>query len=450
MNTLMQRQLLLFGFGTLLAVSPVPAQPEAEVWVLRMNHTTAEFVGKAVEEQKFTAAELEDRLGELVKKGTVTELGRFKQTFSPDGEKLAFSKDVGAAAVADGEQMRTGLYLELEPVVGAMGLVALRLDFDHPVSVGPNRLAEDRVMSFALLEGDRWELLCASGTGEVTTLLLGRFTRVVKPERRSLQTQREVVCRAELFLCEPDDLKTFGRSTPATRAKAIAWLRGRGDLAASGTVRLYSGQKVLWQNQLLWVHDTNGWDTAELGMTLEAVAQVGPHGTLVDLQIDASWHPRDADKPPVQPLARFRGAETLQSGGTLVIQSAAPSGDGPVPVLFVSPELHSWQEAEVPVVPTRPASPETFVARRHPVHPSFPRRLMEITKLEPVQDLGLPPPRPAQELLAALGLPFPEGARVAFFDASCEVLLIHTAEGDALFRKILAEYDLLPPEPGAE
>ena len=83
---------------------------------------------------------------------------------------------------------------------------------------------------------------------------------------------------------------------------------------------------------LQWIHDKNGWDTAELGLTVEIEGQVGPFGKLVDLRVEAAWHPRDVPRPPDGPLCEFRLADTASSGETFVVEPKTRPDAGPVPV----------------------------------------------------------------------------------------------------------------------
>ena len=319
------------------------------------------------------------------------------------------------------------------------------MDADHSQSVARNRIEADRTFAGTLSRAGVWEILCSWGDGGETSLLLAHFSGVKKTREpgeyeRSI---RELSCRSELILCAEEDLKTFARSTPATRAKAIEWLRGRGESVASSGLRASSGQITTQENILEWIHNKNGWDTATLGLVVELECQVGPHGKLVDLQMDATWTPRDAVRPPASPRGEFRLADCASSGTTLVVEPKVRPDDGPVPVLFVTPVVHTVLEANPkPLGGSSAGRGEGIRTYQHFVHPSFRRKLAELNQVN-VHD-G-PPPQP-QKLLESLGMTFPDGTRFFFTSGDCRVMLTHTAEGNALFLQLLKEYGLAAPE----
>jgi hypothetical protein len=443
----MRFHLPLLMLGLFSAIEPAAAEPMLELRVLKTDAATAGYIQKAVDEGRVTAVEMEDRLDGLKGKGTVTEHGRFKQAFGAGGEPIEFKKDAEEIRIADGELAPVGLFLEVEPYASPLGLVDMRFDVNHSVSVRKNRIELDRTLSSATVKADAWEILAAWGDGAESTLLMAHVAGVEKEREPAFHDGniREIICHGELILCEENDLKTFGRSTPATRAKAIDWLKKRGEALSRSSLRIRSGQKVTQQNVLQWIHDKNGWDTAELGLTVEVEGQVGPFGKLVDLRVEAAWHPRDVPRPPDGPLCEFRLADTASSGETFVVEPKTRPDAGPVPVLFVTPVVHTILEAGERPAPSSGGKAGGIGVYRHFVHPSFMRKLAELAKFNPNPVAGMVQvPRP-KDLLEELGMKFPDGTRVSFRPSHCEVTLMHTAEGNALFEQILKESDLALP-----
>lgn len=430
--------------GLFLACLPGSAKPTATFRLLKTDPKTAGFIRKAIDEGLINAAEMEDRLDQLDRGGKVSEVARFTQAFSPDGEKIAFEKDVTEIKIADGELMKVGIFLEVEPHASHLGLVDLRFDLNHSVSIRKNRIDSDRTLVGLTVKANTWQILTDWGDASEATLLMAKFSGIetkANPARLD-SSLREIHCRSELLLCDADDLKKFNRSTPATRAKAIDWLKGRGAMVATSGLQFRSGQKVVQQDVLEWIHDDNGWDTAELGLTLEVEGTIGPFGKLLDLRLNASWHPRDANRPPDEPQFAFVLADAAVSGSTLVIEAKARPDEGPVPVLFVTPRTLTIHEGAEPRVSSPQSKLTQTGSRTYLVHPAMMRKLAEAAKFNPAPAAGVVRMPMLKELLEELGMSFPESTRVMFDSSRCRVILFHNPEGHARFEAILAKHEL--------
>lgn len=439
--------------GLLFCIGSVRAETAVDIRLMKADPATAGFIRSAVEERRFAATELEDRLDQLMTGGKVTELARFRQAAIASGMRIEFKKDAGEAEVADGEKMPMGITLEIESTFDAGDTVNMRFAFSNQQSVRKNQIEVDHTMSSAMVTANAWEVISAWGDASESMLLMAHFSGDAAKGKSEGEANglREVFCDGELILCDANDLKTFGRATPSNRAKAVGWLRERGELVARSGLRVNSGQRATQKDSLDWIHDANGWESAQLGMVMDLQAQVGPFGESVDLDVSASWSPRDTPKPPAAPFAEFRHADTTASGSTLVIEAKTRPDKGPVPVLFLTPHIRTLREGN-PGAGSRPdPKPGGISSRFYFVHPSFLRKIAARGGAQANADpqLGLPP-RPLKALLEEMGMPFPVGTQISFIPSDCRVLLNHDAKGHALFQSIINQLGLAVPDRTAE
>ncbi len=328
----------------------------------------------------------------------------------------------------------------------------MRFLFNSEQLVRKNKIEADRTTSTASLKANVWEIIAAWGTASESFLLMTHFSGVVVKEEREPPTNslREILCSSELILCDATDLETFGRATPATRSKAVSWLRERGELVATSELRTYPGRMVSQKDALDWIHDTNGWNTTPLGMKIDLRGHVGTAGELVDLEVAASWSPRDTPKPPETPFAEFRHAETTSTGSTLVIEPKTRPDKGPVPVLFLTPHVSTHQEGMArETVQTGPRAGE-ITWGWYSVHPAFLRKLggADVAGANPSPHLH--PSPPLRPLLGKMGMQFPSGTQIRFIDSDSQVLLIHNAQGHARFQAIINQSGLAIPDRATE
>lgn len=416
----------------------VLAEPAVDIRLLKTDPTTAGFVRNALDEVRFTATEFEDRIDEMVKGRKVAELARFRQAAITHGERIDFKKDSDEVEIADGEMLPVGITLEIEPTFGSEKLVDLRLAFSSQRSVGKNRIEMDHTISSAMLRADAWEIIATWGDASESMILMAYFSgHDAKGVNFDItESLREITIYGELILCDANDLKTFGRATPATRAKAVEWLRERGELVATSGLRSLSRRRVHQKDALDWIHDTNGWISTPLGLEIELQGQIGPFGELVELDVTASWSPRDLPKPPQTPFAEFRHSETTPAGSTLVIEAKTRPEKGKVPVLFLTPQVRTFREGSAKATLQIKAKPGDITSAWYYVHPSFLRKLNEFggANANPEPGVGSPP---LKTLLEAAGMLFPAGTQATFIPSDCQVLLYHDSKGHAQFQAIV-------------
>lgn len=431
----------------LIATVCQAAEPGIDLRLLRTDSKTAAFLRNALGDSEVSSAQIEDRLDALVKDRTLTELARFNQQGDLNGQRLNFEKHHVDIKVADGELMPGGISIEAEPFAGLSGLVDVRFSFSRSVEEARNRIETERTMTSATVSGDRWEVLSDWGNEMQTTLLLVRFSGIPAKGETPSGRLSEIRYESEIRWCEPADLKTFGRSTPETRDKAITWLIGKSKPIATSGLRMRGGQRSTQENILEWIHDDNGWDTKQLGWSLDFQSTIGPHGKLVDFQLDSNWHPRDAKSPPSKPDFTYDFATTTVSGTTLVIEPKTRPGMGAIPVIFITPTIRLLTERkESPNKPELPAEGKLGTVI-YDAHPALMRKLAEITRFDPNAN----PPIIAQpllkDMLQNMGLRFPAGTNAIYMASECRVVLTHNLKGHLLFKSILDQNDLsVPPE----
>jgi hypothetical protein len=420
---------------------------------MKTDKATAVFIRKAVDEGKVTAAELEGRIDEMIKSRKVSELARFRQAAITSGNRIEFKKDSAEVEVAEGVMQPVGIMLEIESTFGPEGLVDMRFAFDSQQSVGKNKIEVDQTISAATLKSDAWEIISEWGDESESIMLMAHFSgNAAKGEaNESTNSHREITCEGELILCDASDLKTFARSTPATRAKAVGWLRERGELVATSGLRLHSGQLATHKDALDWIHDTNdGWYTTPVGLEIDLQGQVGSFGELIELDVTAIWSPRDLPKPPQTPFAEFRHAETIPVGTSLVIEAKTRPEKGKVPVLILTPHVKTFREGSAKAARHISTKPGDITSAWYFVHPSFLRKLNESFGAKVNRDPGIVSPPPVKTLLEAAGMPFLADAHVSFSASDCQVVLSHNAKGHKLFQSLINQLGLAIPDRPAE
>ena len=420
----------------LLGSAAFAADPLIDLRLLRMDQRTAGLLEKALQDDAADAAMIEDKMDALVKGGTLTELARFRKAFAPQGEILAFEKGREDIKVADGEVLPGGISVETEATAGPSGLVDLRLALSRAVQEGQNRIHAERTNA-ASFRSDRWDILSDWGDGKQATLLIVRFTGTETGGEAPSDRIAQVQLRSELRWCEPADLKTFGRATDETRAKATAWLLGRSKPIATSGIRLRGGLKCVQENLLEWIHDANGWDTAQLGWSLEYSNSIGPDGKLIDLQLMSRWHTVDAKRPPLTPDFSYQYASTIPSGATVVIEPKTSPDIGPVPVIFLTPTLLTLAEGEKPLYAQGLPKEGDLAIITYPVHPSLMRKLAALAAPDPKADPHGPAGPNLRDMLQNMGMEFPAGTNASFNASQGHVVLVHYREGHQRFRAIL-------------
>ncbi len=212
--------------------------------------------------------------------------------------------------------------------------------------------------------------------------------------------------------------------------------------ATAGPSGLRGGQMCEQDNLLEWIHDANGWDTAELGWTLEYSNAIGPDGKLIDLRLKSGWHPPDAKRPPATPDFSYEYASPIPTGTTVVIEPKTRPDIGPVPVIFLTPTLLIMAEGEKPLYTQGLPKEGDLAIITYPVHPSLMRKLAALAAPDPKADpRGLAGPN-LRDMLQNMGMEFPAGTNASFNASQGHVVLLHNREGHQRFRAILDQNGL--------
>ena len=426
-----------------LATTPA-VEPRLELRLLQMDHRSAALLENEIRDKAISAVRFEERLDAMIKSRSMSELGRFVKEPVPNGEIVSFKQDIGEIKVADDQSMPMGIMIETEPTFGGAGLMNMRLAFERYSKKSRNKIVAAKTHAAVTLENDRWKSLSAWGDESQRTVLLGKASGLKHEEQPGNGRLWEVHYQSELRWCEPADLKTFGKSTPATQAKAVDWLLKRSELIATSDFRETGGNISTQENGLYWIHDDQGWDTKQLGLVLNLRGMLGPGGDLVDVQVAGTWHPTDAGRPPKEPEFSYQFATTTGLGTTFVIGPEAPRDAKRLPVIFMTPNVEVLMESKRPPRDSRPPAPDQLGSVVYPVHPSLMRKLAEVAKFEPQAGMPRIMAQPAlRDLLEDTGLEFTAGTSVSFDTADCNVILTHHAKGHQTMVEILTKHNLL-------
>lgn len=417
----------IHGFGLLSAVA---GEPQGQFWILRAANENAASLVEAVEGKNLPTTELASRITALIAGQKIQQLARFDQVL---GEEV-FSRKIltGEMRYPDSdEKIDLGVTLEAEVTLASHSRKA---DMRYVVEIYEKKsrdvFYQKRVNSSHVLDSDRWELMDFWKNAKETTLCLARITdypvaKAAEPESAA------TVLHVELLEIQPEDIAQFRKSTPATREKAVAWLRGRSKLLAGTLAKLKPGQRSSHEDGVSSLAGERG------GFTLMSDQITSRDGKEVDLTLNAQW--QDPEKPAAKEDYHFSVGETLDAGQTQLFEpSIAPNSKGPLPVMLVTAQVSlPTARRSPPTVPKDPGSlPEEISTAVYPVAPKCMRVM---------QNTSEPNNRPSfREALVRRGMEFPQGTSATMSANSCEVYLTHSREGHLKFVSLLKELDLLP------
>lgn len=443
----MKRIILALLIGIPSFSSTVWSQAVMHLKILKVDPATAEIIRGAANSAKPPAADLDARLTQWRRENKISEVAEFTQALKPNPESYTFKKDTQEVRVADGEMMPTGLVLEIEPSVGYHGMVELRLAVQYSIPDRRNHIQQYKTSCSAIAMPEQWKVLTEWSSGADTLMLLARFTgiQLKAPTARDSLARNQFSCYSELLLTTAGDLKTFHRSTPATRAKAIEWLRKKGKIIHTGLLTSHNSHIAELQDCIWWIHETpQGWDTKDMGLKLRLYGQIDTLGKLIDLNVHGTWSDKDAKKPREAATFSYEFASTTGSGSTWMIESTQTSDSPFVPVLLVTPAIQVLHDTSASTA----AGPESVPpgglhSRSYPVHPSFERKMRELAGMKPLLAEGQNRVG-VKDLMAPMGIEFPKGTSMAFNTSACEVLLTHHQEAHDGFQQLLKKHGLEP------
>lgn len=417
----------IHGFGLLFALG---SEPQGQFWILRASNETAAPLVAAVEAKMLPPAELASKISALIDGQKVQQLARFDQMLGE--EVIRRQNSTGEMRYPDSdEKIDLGVTLEAEvTLAGDFRRADIRFVTEIYEKKSRDVLSLKRSNSAHLLYGDRWELLDCWKNAKETTLCLARITDypvTTDAEPKSPAT----VLQVELLEAQPEDVVQFRKSTPATREKAVAWLRGRSKLLAGTIAKIQPGQRSSHEDAVESLAGERG------GFSLMSEQTTSGDGKKVDITLNAQW--QDPEKPAAKEDYQFTVGETLDVGQTQLFEpSVGGKSKGPLPVMLVTAQV------TLPTIPLReheapkdPGSlPDKISTAVYPVAPRF-MRVMQDTR-----ELNNRPP--LREALARRGLEFPQGTSVTMDANSCAVYLTHSRDGHLKFMSLLNELDLLP------
>lgn len=408
----------------------VAGEPQGQFWILRAANETAAPLLEAVEGKKLPPAELASKITALIDGQKIQQLARFDQML---GEEIIRRQNLsGEIRYPDSdEKIDLGVTLEAEVTLAGD---SRRADIRFVTEIQEKKSRDvyylKRVNSAHVLYGDRWELMDFWKNAKETTLCLARIMDYPVATDAEVQSPATLL-QLEVLEVQPEDVVQFRKSTPATREKAVAWLRGRSKLLAATIAKIKSGQRGSHEDGVSSLAGERG------GFTLMSEQTTGGDGRKVDITLNAQW--QDPEKPVEKEDYQFTVGETLETGQTQLFEpSVASKAKGPLPVMLVTVQV-SLPTARVrePAAPKDPGSlPDKISSARYPVAPKFMRVIQDTLELN-----NRPPLR---ESLARRGLEFPQGTSVSMSAESCAVYLTHSREGHLKFRELLKELDLLP------
>jgi hypothetical protein len=281
-----------------------------------------------------------------------------------------------------------------------------------------------------VLHGDGWELMDLWKNAKESTLCLARiadYPVATDTERRYPATALQV----ELLETQPEDIVQFRKSTPATREKAVIWLRGRSKLLVATVAKIEPGQRSSHEDGVSSLTGERG------GLTLMSEQTTSGNGKTVDIILNAQW--QDPEKPVEKEDYTFAVGETLDVGQTQLFEpSTAPKSKGPSTVMLVTARVTlPGIPLKEPEAPKDPGSlPDKLSTAMYSVAPRFMRIVQDTPEINNRPTL--------REALARRGLEFPQGTSAIMDTKSCRVLLTHTRDGHLKFMALLKELRLLP------
>lgn len=421
---------LILATGTLAVSVSASTAAEADIRLLRTDVKTAAAIRLAVDDPKIEAGTFTTRLDGMISAGRVETLASFQQPFEgSDSGSFKLTANEDSMLTESEDLIELGIKLDLNLRVDG-GLVDATYVFSNMVKERKDRLATREGQQHGLaMEPASWHLLQSWGDADSEDLLLARFTGVPGNESSSTGAIRETAYRCELREIKDADLATFGKSTPATREKAVAWLRDRSPLLACATLRVPAMGRSTGGDQTSWFFERRGeWDTKKLGLELDILSNMGPDGRLADATIEGTWEPKGGKRTDTEATFAWSTGETFTTGETRIFPPTRGRTSGSSPMLVVTAVIDNIREGRsferTGPLPTG----DEAATLTYRVHPSLRRKLR-----------GDSPKSRNSSLMDDLkrhGMTFPAKTSAQHL-TNGHVLLRHTREGHLKFQEIL-------------
>jgi len=418
------------------AIVAAAEQPKGDFWLLRAENEIADPLVDAVVNKNVAPDELAGRITSLIDGRKLRQLARFTEQLDSE-KKVERKKTEGVLNSPDGsDQVDLGVEFECESSFSEGNADArCRLSLSITEKESPEHYSQKILLGSKTFVGDGWELLEVWNNGKESTVYLGRISPLpgVAKERVS-----QLQLRTELLETKCDDLAQFRKSTPATRQKAIDWLRGRSKLLAAATSSGRSGEKMVHQDKLLGFYDKKVGYLGTAGWVLTPEAYISGDGRKADLNLTATWQNPKKPADDAKPEYRFEIGETFETGQTLLFEPTAQlstSGQSLVCLITVTTQV-TGERRDVVAERDPGTVPDKTSAYTYPVSPKF------LRILQGAPDANQRPR--LQQSLEQRGLKFEAGMAVTFRPTDCAVLLSQNREGHLAFMKLLKDLDLLP------
>lgn len=267
------------------------AEPALQFRWLQTDPKTADALLNAIKANKLSANAFGAKVDEQVKVGKITEVAGFNQKFV-SGERFVLKPATG----------KIPLLMEAEATMNEAGIVDLRCvpEWTPKTPRGSGLL---RLNASTMLAPQRWHLFGRWSDAKTDSLLLACVSGLVEPtpaptaEARFARAAHPLIVihlDAEWLETTAADLAKATQAPPASRAKALVWLRGRSTLIANATGTCRNAQKSLLE--YLW----GGKSDAELEAELDKNEDEDPKEPPPRPGVTFEWEPNIAadDKLP--------------------------------------------------------------------------------------------------------------------------------------------------------
>lgn len=419
-----------------LTIVGMAEQPKGDFWVLRAGNEVAAPLIESVQSKNVAADELTSRISSLIDGRKIKQLARFTEELENE-TKIERKKPEGVLSSPDGkDQVDLGVEFECEPSLSEGNPNApCRLSLVITEKESSEQYSRKVVLSSKTFIGEGWQVLEVWSDGKESTMYLGRISPLpgVTEERVS-----QLQLRTEMLEIKAEDLAQYRKSTPATRQKAVEWLRGRSRLLAAATCSSRSGERMAHEDKLQGFYDKKAGYLGTAGLVLVPEAYISGDGLKADLKLIATWQNPKKLADDAKPDYHFEIGETFETGQTRLFEpTAQPSTAGQSVVCLLTVTTQVTGERRETAGERDPITvPDKLSTFSYSVSPKFIRIVQGGSSREQRPRL--------QQSLEQRGFKFDRGMSVTFHSVNSAVLLTQNREGHLAFMRLLKDLDLLP------
>jgi len=403
---------------------------DTEFWVIRTDNKTADSLSKSISEKSLSQEVISEKISELIKKEKIEELAKFQEKLS-SLESKKMKTHTGDMKVPDVDEV-VAMGVDLE-AVAALHKDQQKVDARFALTIYEKvkkrraTYSNKTLHTAQTIDGEGWHILHYWRDSQTTTLFLAHFNHT--SDKKAQPNHPIAINDVELYEISPHDLIKFNKSTPATRLKALAWLRGRSTLLSQMTLPSRSGERLVSEDQVVSMTRPEAYYS---GFVIDLETVIGTKQQEADYIISASWQNRDQLK--AEPEYTFKFAKTVPFDQSLIIYpTSQPKDDKKSVIMIMTPGcLRSSAPLQSKITDKDKPILEKKSSRVYAVKPSF------------LRVLSLGDRRSTKDILTSHGMTFPDGTFVNFMTRSCTIVTILNKEGHLALQKILSEHDLLP------